>query len=106
MNRLTNILFFSILIISTHISNELLAQDSLKFQTETGFYFSWGYNKDYYTNTNIYVSQPALNNNFNFKNTVLTDHPGWDEGLFNTELSIPQYNYRFGYFFDKNNLSY
>lgn len=80
----------------------ILTSVAQKTERKGEFYFSWGYNKDYYTNTNIYVSQPALNNNFNFKNTVLTDHPGWDEGLFNTELSIPQYNYRFGYFFDKN----
>ena len=66
------------------------------------FYFSWGYNKDYFTNANIFVDQPALGNNFNFKNTLLVDHPGWDEGLFQKALSIPQYNYRFGYFFDKN----
>lgn len=80
----------------------ILTSFAQKTERKGEFYFSWGYNKDYYTNSNIYVSQPALNNNFNFKNTVLIDHPGWDEGLFNTALSIPQYNYRFGYFFDKN----
>jgi hypothetical protein len=29
------------------------------------------------------------------------DHPGWDEGLFHIPLSIPQYNYRLGYFFNR-----
>jgi hypothetical protein len=65
------------------------------------FYFSWGYNKEWYTPTNVSISQPDLGNNFTFKNTKLVDHPGWDEGLFTLALSIPQYNYRIGYFIDK-----
>jgi hypothetical protein len=81
---------------------QILVVFAQKTERKGEFYFSWGYNKDYYTNTNIFVNQPSLGNNFNFKNTILVDHPGWDEGLFNTALSIPQYNYRFGYFFDKN----
>jgi hypothetical protein len=83
-------------------SFQIIVSLAQKKERKGEFYFSWGYNKDFYTNSNIYVNQPALNNNFVFKNTVLVDHPGWDEGLFNTPLSIPQYNYRFGYFFDKN----
>lgn len=66
------------------------------------FYISWGYNKEYYTNSNVTINQPDLKNNFTFKNTLLVDHPGWDEGILNKALSIPQYNYRFGYFLDKN----
>ncbi|MEY3188541.1 MAG: hypothetical protein RIT41_1076 [Bacteroidota bacterium] len=66
------------------------------------FYISWGYNKEYYTLSNVTINQPALKNNFTFKNTLLVDNPGWDSGIFNKALSIPQYNYRFGYFFDKN----
>lgn len=65
------------------------------------FYISWGYNKEWYTPSNVSVNQPNLGNNFTFKNTKLVDHPGWDEGLFTLALSIPQYNYRIGYFFDK-----
>lgn len=65
------------------------------------FYFSWGYNKEWYTNTNVSISQPSLGNNFTFRNTKLEDHPGWDDALFTKEISIPQYNYRIGYFIDK-----
>ena len=65
------------------------------------FYFSWGYNKNYYTNTNVSVNQPSLGNNFTFKDVQLVDNPGWDHALLTLELSIPQYNYRLGYFFDK-----
>ena len=75
---------------------------SQKVERKGEFYFSWGYNKEYYTLSNVTINQPELKNNFTFKNTLLVDHPGWDEGLFTKALSIPQYNYRFGYFLDKN----
>jgi hypothetical protein len=65
------------------------------------FYFSWGYNKEWYTNSNVKVNQPSLNNNYTFNNVHSHDHPGWDESLLSTPLTIPQYNYRLGYFFNK-----
>ena len=65
------------------------------------FYFSWGYNKEWYTNSDVHVKQPSLNNDYRLVNIQSKDHPGWDEGLFSKELTIPQYNYRFGYFFNK-----
>ena len=72
-----------------------------KTERKGEFYFSWGYNKAYYTNTNVRVNQPTLGNNFTFKNTQLVDNPGWDHALLTMQLSIPQYNYRIGYFIDK-----
>ncbi len=65
------------------------------------FYFSWGYNKEWYTRSDVKVNQPSLNNNYTLKSVHSHDHPGWDEGLFSIPISIPQYNYRLGYFFDK-----
>lgn len=65
------------------------------------FYFSWGYNKEWYTHSDVKVNQPSLNNNYTLKNVISRDHPGWDEGLLSIPLSIPQYNYRLGYFFNK-----
>ena len=81
---------------------QIIVSFAQKTERKGEFYFSWGYYKAYYTNSNIYINQPALNNNFVFKNTVLVDNPGWNKGLLKTPLTIPQYNYRFGYFFDKN----
>ena len=88
----------SALIILCILSINAFAQ---KTERKGEFYFSWGYNKDYYTKTNVSVSQPSLGNNFTFKNTQLVDNPGWNHALLTLELSIPQYNYRFGYFIDK-----
>ena len=65
------------------------------------FYFSWGYNKEWYTHSTVKVDQPSLNSNYRLNNVVSHDHPGWDEGLFTAPISIPQYNYRLGYFFNK-----
>ncbi len=61
------------------------------------FYLSWGYNKDWYTNSNVKINQPGLGNNYQFVKVKGHDHPGWDEGLFREALTIPQYNYRIGY---------
>ena len=64
-------------------------------------YFSWGYNTEWYTHSNIHISQPALGNDFTFENVKGHDHRGWDEGLFTKAISIPQYNYRLGYVFNE-----
>ena len=89
-------LFLFLAIIIVHTSS------AQKKERKGEFYFSWGYNKEYYTLSNVTINQPELKNNFTFKNTMLVDNPGWDDGLFTKALSIPQYNYRFGYFLDKN----
>lgn len=75
--------------------------DAQKKERKGEFYFSWGYNKEWYTNSDVSINQPSLGNNFIFKNTKLEDHPGWDEALLTKAISIPQYNYRIGYFIDK-----
>jgi len=67
---------------------------------EKSFYVSWGYNKDYWTNSDIHISQPALNNNFVVNDVHAGDYPGWNTGIFNKDLMSPQYNIRFGYFFN------
>ncbi len=93
-------LVFCVLMIIPFIT---VAQEQKKKKERKGeFYFSWGYNKEWYTNSNVRVSQPGLHNNYTLNNVQSHDHPGWDEGsLLKIPLSIPQYNYRVGYFFDK-----
>jgi len=66
------------------------------------FYFSWGYNEEWYTHSNIHISQPSLGNHYTFKNTLGVDKPGWNGHFFRKALTIPQYNYRIGYFFKDN----
>lgn len=64
-------------------------------------YASWGYNGEFYTHSTIHVSQPALGNDYDFVHVKAHDHPGWNEGLFSKQLSIPQYNYRLGFLLDE-----
>ena len=69
------------------------------------FYFSWGYNTEWYSKSTLKINQPDLDNKYSFKKVKGHDRPGWDHGLFTKPLTIPQYNYRLGYFFnDKKNL--
>ncbi len=65
------------------------------------FYFSWGYNKEWYTKSTVKVSQPSLGNDYSFVGIKGHDNPGWDDGIFNKAISIPQYNYRIGLFLNK-----
>src|SRR6185312_624466 len=64
-------------------------------------YASWGYNGEFYTHSTIHVSQSALGNDYNFVHVKAHDHPGWNAGLFQEALSIPQYNYRLGFLLDE-----
>jgi hypothetical protein len=72
----------------------------LHFVKNGAFYFSWGYNTEYYSKSDLYISQPELNSNYVFKDISAKDHIGWDR-LFQSAISIPQYNYRLGYFFNE-----
>ena len=78
-----------------------LAFSQSKIVKDGELYFSWGYNTEWYTRSNIHISQPSLKNNVTFVNIVAHDHKGWDQQLLRTQLTIPQYNYRIGYFFNK-----
>lgn len=77
------------------------AQTKTKKDKNENFYFSWGYNKEWYTHSSIRVMQPSLGNDYKFKNITGHDHIGWDMGIFKIPLSIPQYNYRIGWLINK-----
>jgi hypothetical protein len=94
-----SILVLSVFTVFPKLTNA--QQKPAKKERKGEFYFSWGYNKEWYTRSSLKISQPELGNKFSFVNFQGHDHPGWDEGLFSKALSIPQYNYRLGYFFNK-----
>jgi hypothetical protein len=64
-------------------------------------YFSWGYNMEWYTKSNVHIIQPDLGHNYTFTHISGHDNKGWDGQLLNKPLTIPQYNYRLGYVFNK-----
>ncbi len=73
----------------------------LGFVGNGSLYFSWGYNTEWYTRSSVHVSQPSLNNEYSLVGVKAHDRPGWNEDFFNTALTVPQYNYRLGYFFNE-----
>lgn len=84
------------------IANVFIADAQIKKQSrKKEFYFSWGYNKEWYTKSTVKIDQPSLGNKYNFVNIKGHDHPGWDDALFTKAISIPQYNYRLGLFINK-----
>ncbi|UEG50597.1 hypothetical protein LK994_03815 [Ferruginibacter lapsinanis] len=89
-------LFFTFLFFTFSIQAQ-----SKKKERKKEFYFSWGYNKEWYTKSTVKVNQPSLGNHYSFVNIKGHDHPGWDEALFTKAISIPQYNYRLGLFINK-----
>ena len=64
-------------------------------------YLSWGYNTEWYSPSTVHVDQPSLGNSYDMVSVNAHDHRGWDEGLFSKDLTIPQYNYRLGYYFNE-----
>jgi hypothetical protein len=81
-------------------------EKKIKPKRKTEIYFSWGYNKEWYTNSTVKVMQMQLGNDYKIKNISAHDHIGWDQGIFSIPLSIPQYNYRIGFYNNKKNIGF
>lgn len=91
-----------ILFFSNAIATAQTTQETPKKHKRTGsIYFSWGYNGDWYTKSTIDVKIPEEGSNYQLEHVTASDHKGWDEGIFNKALTIPQYNYRLGYYFNE-----
>ena len=82
-------------------ATSVVANAQKKIVGDGEFYFSWGYNAEWYTKSSIHVSQPALNNDYTFNSLKAHDKLGWNNNLLGKPLTIPQYDYRIGYFFNE-----
>lgn len=88
-------------------ANGLNAQESAKKHKNRSYYLSWGYNQEWYTKSTVNVKQDALGNNYDLVNVDAHDRKGWDRKLLEQQLTIPQYNYRIGcYFNEKQDLAF
>ncbi len=78
------------------------------------FYIGWGYNKDWFSKSDIHLKNTSNDYNpftgkpdnydFTVYRAKAKDRPGFRD-IMRTDLSIPQYVYRVGYYFnDKHNL--
>ena len=101
MIKHSGIICFLVFSIILTFTSRISAQDSLKFKQETGFYFSWGYNKDYFSKSDIHFKDSG-NDQYDFKliDAKAKDLPGF-KSILKTDISIPQYVYRIGYYFKK-----
>ncbi|MCE3278721.1 MAG: hypothetical protein K0S44_912 [Bacteroidetes bacterium] len=96
-------------------SINFFAQEAPPVKSEKGrFYFSWGYNKDWFSKSDIHFKNSSTeydsenqvkSYDFILYNIEAKDRPGFKD-IPNTELTIPQYVYRIGYYFnDKRDLA-
>ena len=65
------------------------------------WYFSWGYPRAYFTDSDIRFVRPGLGDDFTMHKAKAVDEPEWTTGIFNKPLTVPEYNWRLGYFFNK-----
>src|SRR5438045_3602960 len=100
---------FSALICFLFFSSSLFAQSgenkAKPKKTKGTFYFAWGYNKDWFSKSDLHFEDHSDDNyDFTLYDVKADDRPGFTH-IFNKDISIPQYIYRFGYYFnDKHNL--
>ena len=96
---------YCILILLLHCITPLIAQEGKpnRLENKKGtFYFYYGYNRAIYSKTNLHFSGP--NYDFTLYDLKGSDRPSKFNATYinPTTFSVPQYNYRLGYFFTKN----
>lgn len=84
---------------NTPISENTSSTDNTSINS-TEWYFSWGYSRDYWSPTDIHISQPSLGNDFTIHQVKAIDLAQWDSGIFNKGITTPQWNLRLGRFID------
>ncbi len=70
------------------------------------FYLFWGYNREWYSKSTIrFRNSDSDNYDFTFKDAHASDKPDMENFYKVKQMTIPQYNFHIGYFFnDKRNL--
>lgn len=78
-----------------------LAQKKKRHRLLDGMYLQWGYNTEWYTRSTIHIEMPG-GNNFKIHNVRANDRPDLD-AIYKKpkDISIPQYNYRIGFYLNK-----
>ncbi len=107
------LLFFSIIssLFTTTATAQEAEQTPLKAK-KGSFYIGWGYNKDWFSKSDLHFKNtsnefnPVTKTNDSYDFTVYAakakDRTGFKD-ILRTDLTIPQYVYRVGYFFNNKN---
>lgn len=98
----------SLLFLLLCLGIQAYSADKDKSQSKKGeMYMYWGWNRGWYTNSDIHFNGPDFD--FTLQDVVAKDRQtpfSVNDYLNPTYMSIPQYNFRIGYFFsDKYNIS-
>lgn len=64
------------------------------------WYASWGYSDDMWGRSDIHVKQGALDSDFTIHDVSASDDKQWNTGVFDKDLTVPQYNIRVGRYMD------
>lgn len=104
MNRISNALLLLCICISSaapaqtdSTSRFHCTGSRFDFQHKKGtFYFAWGYNKNWYSTSDVRVHDESGDYDFTIYDMKAHDRTHFDE-LFVVQPSIPQYGYRLGY---------
>lgn len=110
MKKIILITSASILLLTTHLFSQDICDCPSQSKIGKGtFYFSWGYNKDWFSKSDIhfknttteYDQQKGTPKSYDFTiyDVEATDRPGFKD-IARTDLTIPQYVYRLGYYFN------
>ncbi|MBS1625166.1 MAG: hypothetical protein JSS76_18555 [Bacteroidetes bacterium] len=96
------------MILITILMVSALSMSAMRHQRDTAsikpfhrFYISWGYVKAWYSTSDIYFKGAFNGNSYNFVVTNAIAHDRPDMHAIFPQVTIPQYVYRIGYFFDK-----
>lgn len=90
-------------------ANTIAKSDSIKKKGLNGLFFlSWGYNRNWYSKSDIRIqnSNPQLINgkyytyDFTVYNATASDRPDFDQIKDVANITIPQFGFRVGYFFN------
>ncbi|TAH42849.1 MAG: hypothetical protein EYC69_04565 [Bacteroidetes bacterium] len=97
-------LFVLIVFSSQNVFSQDLSSDKKTSRQKGTFYFTWGYNKDWFSKSDIHFKNSGKDPyDFTLHKVSAEDRPNFDE-LFNKDISIPQFIYRFGYYFKNGKL--
>ncbi len=100
MLRCLTLIFLFFLALTQTFSQESCDCPGAAKKGKGTFYAAWGYNKDWYSTSDIHFYDSGTDNyDFTLYDVKAKDRPGFDK-IINIEIFIPQYVYRFGYYFN------
>jgi hypothetical protein len=89
---------YLIIILFLFTAPSLTAQIEKPKKKKGQLYFTWGYNKDWYSKSDLHFKSNNNDYDFTVNDVTAHDKPHFDK-IFNSSISIPQFIYRLGYTF-------